>query len=127
MGNKKIGKMMKLNILFLVLAHFTIVGAVSNTTGNATLTCTENWNCNVTAIPNTSKCIVASKIENIGDTNVTTTKSFESATAGDVMLKGDDCNAICANCAKCTNCTDTKSSASSLSLYGLGIAGTMAL
>ena len=61
---------------------------------------------------------VASKIENIGDT-VTSEKTFESAAAGDVMLKGDDCNAICANC--------TKSSASSLSLYGLGIAGTMAL
>jgi len=64
---------------------------------------------------------VESKIKNIGDKNVTTKKSFKSAIAGDVMLKGDDCKAICANCTK------EKSSASSLSLYGLGIAGTMAL
>ena len=62
---------------------------------------------------------VESKIKKIGDKNVTTKTSFKSATAGDVVLKGDDCKAICANC--------TKSSASSLSLYGLGIAGTMAL
>ena len=70
---------------------------------------------------------VASEIKNfVADKNVTTIKSFESATAGDVLLKGDDCNAICANCTK-KNGTKTKSSASSLSLYGLGIAGTMAL
>jgi len=101
-------------------SYFFIVGADSNTTGNATLICTENWNCNVTAT-NKTACLVESKIKNIGDKNVTTKKSFKSAIAGDVMLKGDDCKAICANCTK------EKSSASSLSLYGLGIAGTMAL
>merc|ERR1712238_303639 len=43
MGNKKIVKMIKLNILFLVLAHFTIVGAQSVDFCNAT---DLNYKCN---------------------------------------------------------------------------------
>merc|ERR1712161_109804 len=43
MGNKKIGKMMKLNILFLVLAHFTMVGAQLDDFCNGT---DLNYQCN---------------------------------------------------------------------------------
>merc|ERR1712238_462072 len=43
MGNKKIVKMMKLNILFLVLAHFTIVGAQLDDFCNST---DLNYQCN---------------------------------------------------------------------------------
>ena len=48
-------KIMKLNIPFLVLAHFTIVGAQYDATGSAILDCAENWKCTVTG-KTTSAC-----------------------------------------------------------------------
>merc|ERR1712238_639341 len=118
---------MKLNIPFLVLAHFTIVGAQYDATGSAILDCAENWNCTVTG-KTTSACNVESDdlvfvnefgyrgegreedgpcydSEYSGGVYVTDSKEFSSCPnpnvgkpAGKIMLKGDDCNVKCDNC-----------------------------
>merc|ERR1712238_135073 len=111
---------------FLVLAHFTIVGAQYNATGSAILDCAEDWKCTVTG-KTSSVCIVESDMvfvnefgyrgggkeddpcydsKNSGGVNVTDSKEFSSCRcnveyckqAGEIMLKGDDCNAKCDNC-----------------------------
>merc|ERR1712238_631865 len=119
---------MKLNIPFLVLAHFTIVGAQYDATGSAILDCAENWNCTVTG-KTTSACNVESddlvfvnefgyrgegreedgpcydsKLS--GGVYVTDSKEFSSCVcaaeyckpAGKIMLEGDDCNVKCDHC-----------------------------
>merc|ERR1712161_69486 len=63
MGNKKIVKMMKLNILFLVLAHFTIVGAQLDDFCNGT---NLDYQCNEPA-PQTAGNIPADFCKGIGN------------------------------------------------------------